>query len=122
MCIRDSKLFLISVLLNIGLNFCCIPRWGALGAAGTTLITQGVAFIGQILIARKVFDLKTDWVLIGQLVSFTILVFGMTRLAYYYGPLHWIGNFLLVLMGGLLMGFSVGLLNKKDFFALIENR
>ena len=117
-----NKLFLISVLLNIGLNFYCIPRWGALGAAGTTLTTQGLAFVGQLLIAKKVFNLKTDWGLIRQLVSFTVLVFGITSLVYYYGPLYWIGNFLLVLVGGLLIGFSVGLLNKKDFFALIENR
>ena len=108
--------------MNIGLNFYCIPRWGALGAAGTTLTTQGLAFVGQLLIAKKVFNLKTDWGLIRQLVSFTVLVFGITSLVYYYGPLYWIGNFLLVLVGGLLIGFSVGLLNKKDFFALIENR
>ncbi len=117
-----NQLFLISVLLNIGLNFYCIPRWGPLGAAGTTLITQGVAFIGQIIIARKVFDLKTDWVLIGQLIGFVVLVFGTSFLAYYYGPFNWIGNFLLVLMGGVVLGFAVGLLNKKDFFALLENR
>ncbi len=117
-----NKLFLISVLLNIGSNFYCIPRWGALGAAGTTLITQGVAFIGQILIARKVFDLKTDWVLIRQLVGFIILIIGITSLAYYHGPFVWIGNLLLVLVGGIGAGFAVGLLNKNDFFSLLENR
>lgn len=117
-----NKLFTISVLLNIGLNFYCIPRWGALGAAGTTLLTQGVAFTGQILIARKVFHLKTDWILIRQLVGFIILTFGVAHLAYYQGPFVWIGNFLLVLVGGAVVGFAIGLLNKDDFFSLLENR
>jgi len=58
-----NKLFVISVLLNIGLNFYCIPRWGA-----------------------------------------------------------WIGNFLLVLVGGIVLGFVVNLLNKEDFFSLLKNR
>jgi len=117
-----NKLFVISVLLNIGLNFYCIPRWGALGAAGTTLVTQGVAFIGQVLIARKVFDLKIDWVLIKQLVGFIILIFSIAHLAHHYGPFTWIGNFLLVLVGGIVLGFVVNLLNKEDFFSLLKNR
>ena len=117
-----NQLFFISVLLNIGLNFYCIPRWGALGAAGTTLFTQLFAFIGQILIAHNLLQLKTDTILIGQLLGFACLMLGITYLGYWYFPFGWILNFLLVLLLGAILGFAIKLVNIKWFVALLGTR
>jgi len=117
-----NKLFFISVLLNIGLNFYCIPRWGALGAAGTTLLTQLFAFIGQILIAHKVLQLKTDTLLMGQLLGFASLMLGLTYLGYWYFPFGWILNFILTLLLGGIVGFAIKLVNLQWFAALAQKR
>lgn len=117
-----NYLFFVSVLLNIGLNFYCIPKWGALGAAGTTLITQLFAFIGQILVAHTLLQLKTDILLIGQVLGFAFLMLCITYLGYWHFPFGWILNFLLVLLFGGMLGFSIRLVKLGWFAALVQKK
>lgn len=55
---------LVSVLLNVGLNLFVIPRWGAIGAAWSTLVTESLFSVGMLVLlastlhARAVTDLQ----------------------------------------------------------------
>jgi len=50
---------IVAVIVNLGLNFYAIPRWGALGAAGAAVITQAVFFIVMFIpVVRGMKDLS----------------------------------------------------------------
>jgi len=70
-CQRQKALLKLAVVLavvNIGLNLLFIPRWGALAAAWTTVITEGVAALSATIIAYR-------------LIHFTIPLSVLVRLA-----------------------------------------
>lgn len=50
----------IALVLNVGLNLVCIPRWGYLGAAWVTLITEG-AYFAMIAGALARFGHRPSW-------------------------------------------------------------
>jgi O-antigen/teichoic acid export membrane protein len=50
-----AKVLAGCLLINVGLNLVAIPRWGVLGAAGCTVVTEGLATLGLLrLVGRKV--------------------------------------------------------------------
>jgi len=117
-----NYLFLWTVALNIGLNFFVIPRWGALGAACTTLITQSFALIGQVWIAKKVFQLATDVALLKQLLRFILLFLLINYIASTYFPFYWGINFSIVLLLGVVLGFATNLLNPFWLMELVKSK
>lgn len=48
-----NRLFIGSIVLNIGLNFWFIPQWGAAGAAATTLCTQFLVLGGEAVLSDR---------------------------------------------------------------------
>lgn len=46
------------MVLNLGLNLVLIPRWQVLGAAWSSLITQGLMAVAQLLLAARRFGLR----------------------------------------------------------------
>lgn len=60
----------VGVLLNFGLNFLLIPQFLAIGSAYSSLLTQFVTAIIQIVIAQKIFRFAINWKYIFTLLSF----------------------------------------------------
>ncbi len=119
--LRMNQLFLISVFLNIILNYLVIPTHGAKGAAITTLVTQGIAFIGQLIVAKKILHLKWDLVLLKTIIIYTLLVFGATYITYYYLPGRWELRFVGLFILAVGIGVITGLLNIKLFVQILLN-
>ncbi len=115
-------IFTISVGLNIFLNFQLIPHYGAFGAAITTLLTQIFAFIGQLIIAQKEFNLASDFQLIGQFSLLGIIVAGIAYYAYHFFPFCWFTNFSIALLAGVGVGFLLGLPRVDLLIALFKER
>ena len=53
---------IISVIINILLNFIFIPKYGITMAAITTLFSYFLSFIVTIILVRKEFTLKIDYI------------------------------------------------------------
>lgn len=74
-----------AVLINVILNFILLPIYGAWGGALTCVITQAFLSVANILLAKKVIALKTDFGWIGKYVLFSIVIclisFGALHLA-----------------------------------------
>ena len=68
-------LSLIAVIFNLTFNFILIPRYGALGAAVSAVLTQLILAIFNIKIAQKLIHLKRDWIWLLQYVAFISLMF-----------------------------------------------
>jgi len=69
------------MLLNIGLNLALIPRWQALGAAWSSLITQGLTALVQVLIAHGRFRLRPSIASSGRAALYLLGLLGMAHFA-----------------------------------------
>ncbi|MFK7983789.1 MAG: oligosaccharide flippase family protein [Saprospiraceae bacterium] len=117
-----NQVFIIAVLLNIGFNYVLIPRYGALGAAWATFFTQGFALISQIFIAKKAFQLKTDFNLIGRFLLLGFLIALVSSIIIMYSSLPWFFGFIIVLLVGLGIGFLLNLLKVAAFLDLVKTK
>jgi Na+-driven multidrug efflux pump len=69
-----NQMAFFSLSLNILLNYLFILKWGAYGAAMSTFITQGIAAVWQMLLAKRLFELKLKSRTLLQLLAFSALV------------------------------------------------
>lgn len=70
------------MILNIGLNIIFIPSHGVLGAAVSSMITQLATGLSQLIIAKKIFNFRINYKLIGSLIIFSaisLLLINFTR-------------------------------------------
>ncbi len=107
----------ISVILNITLNYFFILKYNALGAATASLITQSFSAIIQVMIAIKIFNLKINKLMILKLVVFVGLTISFVFSIYIYIEIKEIG-FLLSLISGAGLGFSLKLIDLKSIFTM----
>ncbi|MBK9737307.1 MAG: polysaccharide biosynthesis C-terminal domain-containing protein [Saprospiraceae bacterium] len=68
-----NYIFGIGLLVNIVLNIILIPRYQAIGAALSTLITQSFVMIGQVIIVRMSLKIGIQLKEILRLILFTVL-------------------------------------------------
>ena len=79
-----NKVAFISLVLNVILNFILIPKFGAFGAALSSISTQGVSGVVQVLFAINMFKLKINYnSLIRFVVGVLVFVFGLQFNAYF---------------------------------------
>lgn len=108
-----NRIALAGVILNISLNLVLIPQYKALGATIATLITQLIVAAAHILVARKIFSLKSNRQLIMNILLFVIAVLIIT---YSSTLLHtdWKFNFLIAACASVLTAFLLRLLQWKQ--------
>lgn len=71
--LRELNIMAFSgMLLNIGLNFVLIPHYKAAGSAASSLITQGLTAIAQVILAARVFKFKTDYIYLFRIALFCL--------------------------------------------------
>lgn len=73
---------LVGIGVNVILNFALIPKYGAIGAAQATLVTQWFTAISQIAIAIKIMNLRFEMNFLIRLFSFTITTVLCSYFAY----------------------------------------
>jgi O-antigen/teichoic acid export membrane protein len=106
---------LVSVFINIGLNLVLIPKFMALGAAISCLITQFFVATAQLFLIKKQFSvLFADF---RKIISFTVLSFIIASAIYITVP-NWIAGFLLIGTCIASLGLIAGLIPFKNFFEI----
>jgi O-antigen/teichoic acid export membrane protein len=107
------------MVLNITLNVILIKKFEAYGSAISSMITQYITAIIQVIIAQRVFKFKVNYKLINTLLMFTVGVIGIN-----YGSkmLHfnWMINFVLMVLGCGLWAFISGVINIKSIFRIFK--
>ncbi len=117
-----NRVFALGAILNIGLNYLLIPHYGALGAASATFFTQGFALISLLFIAKKAFQLKTDFYLIGQFLLLGSLLAIVSYLIKTSLNFPWFIGFIIVLFSGIILGFLLGLLKIASLIDLLKEK
>ncbi|GAP43124.1 membrane protein [Lentimicrobium saccharophilum] len=108
------------MLLNISLNVLLIPRFGALGSAWTSLITQGIMAIAQIILVLIFFRFKFNPKFLGALLVFVIGVVLINRVAVSL-PLYWLQSLILAIFLSVFLALVLRLLNLRYFIRLIAS-
>jgi len=111
---------IVSLTANILLNFILIPRYFALGSAYASLAAQALSAILQIFIARKLFKWNVNYKLIFRLAATVILTLITGYLLQYMSIQNWIVSMSLMLIAGLLISFSLKLLNIREFISILK--
>ncbi len=69
-----------SLLINVGVNLVCIPRYGAVGSAYASLATQGFMAVAQMGVALRIFNMHPRLSYILKIVFFALLIMGFSLL------------------------------------------
>jgi len=105
------------MVLNITLNVILIPRFGALGSAWTSLITQAIMAIIQVFLAAMFFRFTINYSFIFRLFFFFAGVIAINWLATFL-TLHWAKSALLVLSVSIVWAGLLQLLNIRNLIRI----
>ncbi len=107
------------MVLNISINFYLIPRFFAVGASYSSLITQSVTALAQIYIAYRVFKLKINFKYLGIIILFIAIVLGF---GFYSKTLFndWMINFSVLVVFALLLAFIFKIISIKSIYRIIK--
>lgn len=109
------------MLINFFLNLVLVPKFLALGSAWSSLITQFVTAIVQVILAQWIFRFKPDY---RYLASLLLFVAGVFLLNYFSKNLtgQWFLNFIIMCTGSLALATILKLFNIKAFAQILVNR
>jgi len=110
-----------AMIINITLNYILIPHFQALGSAISSLTTQTLTALIQILIANQVFSIKPNWKFISMLIVFSAGIVGVGILVKYTFD-SWFLGFLLIGIVGIIAAFALKLIDFKGIYHIIKNR
>jgi O-antigen/teichoic acid export membrane protein len=108
------------MVLNITLNVILIPRYGALGSAWTSLITQAIMAIIQVFLASVFFRFTINYSFILRLFFFFAGVVAINWLATML-PFHWAKSALLVIAASVLWAGLLQLLNIRNLINIFSS-
>ncbi|MCX6296802.1 MAG: oligosaccharide flippase family protein [Bacteroidetes bacterium] len=109
----------LSMVFYIVSNYFLITEHKAFGAAITSMATQFLTAIIQVVIAQRIFRFKVNYRLINTFILFTI---GVVALNYGSKLLHfsWMVNFAIMVVSCGLWAFITGIISIKSMFRLLK--
>ena len=105
--------------LNLVLNYILIKKYEAYGSAISSMTTQFLTAIIQVIIAQRIFKFKINYWLINTFIMFTIGVIAIN-----YGSkmlqFNWVLNFTIMVICCGLWAIISGLINIKSIFRFLQ--
>lgn len=89
----------VGIFVNAGLNLWLIPKYGATGAALTTLVTQSIVSLSQFIYCQKLFQIGFN---LNLIVRYFLLVFPLIGLVYFLPNIEGL-FFIQMVLGGILL-------------------
>ena len=109
----------ICVIINIILNLILIPLKGAYGSAIACLVTQSVAAVMQVMTAKRMFTLRTNYRLIITLLLFIAgtCLLGWTSDKFIDNRMI---GFAALVGSGIIFAFLIRLANMRDIYSILK--
>lgn len=107
------------MILNLLLNLVLIPQFKSVGAAYSSLTTQFITAVIQIMLAQKLFKFKVNYRLI---ISLAFFIGGAILLGWVikYANMNWMLGISLFLVLGGLYAFATGIIHIKSIFRILK--
>jgi len=110
----------IGIIANLSINLSLIPNFYALGAAYSSLITQSITALTQIIIAWKIFNLKFNYFYILKIIVLAIISYFFAKYFQLQFNNPWLA--LLSTIGtAVIFSILIKLLNIKDLFMILKD-
>jgi len=110
----------ITVIINISLNFILIKRFGAYGAAISSIFAQGFFALSQVMLAKKVFRIHINYSIILKLLSFVIVLLITTILIRKTG-LHWIYSIFIILAFAISLAWALKIITPRSIVLILKS-
>lgn len=107
------------VILNLCLNLLLIPKFNALGAAVSALITQIFTAVIQMLISVKKFNLKIKLMHSVRIIFYIFSLIIVFYVIKQFAP-NWYFGITATLLSGILIGLVFKLLDVKTFYNVLK--
>lgn len=109
------------MVLNIVLNFILIPKYQAMGAAISSMITQLATSLSQLLIAKKIFNFKTNYKFIISISLFLIICSSITYVLSIQ-DYPWYYTSMTAILLCTICAFALKIFRLKDFALILRER
>lgn len=114
-----NMMYGLSMVFYIISNYILIKKYGALGAAITSMTTQFLTAFLQLVIAQGIFKFKVNYRLIN-----TFIIYAIGVIAINYGSktlhLYWMFSFAIMIVSCGLWAFVTGLISIKSILRLLK--
>ncbi len=116
------------ILINITMNLFLIPRYEAAGSAVSSLATQFLTALIQVLIAQSVFKFRINYRL---MLSLAVFILGVVLINYLSLRIHhtllpekfrWAPNFVFMVIASGIWAFAIRLLSVKSMVRILKYR
>jgi O-antigen/teichoic acid export membrane protein len=107
------------MILNIVLNLILVPRFFATGSAITSLATQSITALFQLMIAQHIFQFRINYRYLLQLAVFALGAIAFGRLSLGLGW-HWIYSFVVMIAVVLIFSVALRLMNVKSLIRIFR--
>jgi O-antigen/teichoic acid export membrane protein len=107
------------MLLNIGLNTYLIPRYQAAGAAFSSLVTQSLTCLAQVVMVRLTFRFEDTWLLLARLTVFFCLSLAWTYFTTTW-PGGWMMRFLCAALGCIGAALLMRLIDPRNIYRIVR--
>ncbi|MEO0339232.1 MAG: oligosaccharide flippase family protein [Bacteroidota bacterium] len=114
-------IYIISVILNVILNYIFIKSHKAEGAAFATLITQAFVLLAQIILAKRWIPLAFDIKLILIIGVYVLAILGLVWIIQLINVV-WFLQLLLLLLASLMVSFVLKMIDLREVQHLMNNR
>jgi len=102
-----GTIWIMAALVNLGLNFLFIPRFGILGAALTTLLAYLLSFLLTWYFSSKDLQFDVDWGFVGKSIFASLL---MISAIIWFNPAGIFRTLIAIFMGVIIYGILIFLL------------
>ncbi len=117
-----NVLYFIAMVVNLVFNFILIPKYEAIGAAISTLITQFLVWFGGMYLTVVIFKLKTNYKLLGKLLLFILVIIACNLLVINWTTWSWLIQLIVITILGVLATFLLKLIDLKMLLKIIQER
>ncbi|MEA3317983.1 MAG: oligosaccharide flippase family protein [Bacteroidota bacterium] len=114
-----NRMAIAGVSVNIILNLILIPKYQALGSAIASLVTQTLTALIQVLLVKKIFHFRINYIKISALIVFTVLVIIMSNLSLQF-DFQWYYKILIVILISWFFAFILRLINLKVLYQMLR--
>jgi O-antigen/teichoic acid export membrane protein len=108
------------MILNISLNIVLITHYKAFGSAISSMITQFLTAIIQVIIAQRIFRFKVNYRLINIFIIYLAGVIAINYGTHEIWQAHWVLRFALMVAASVLWAFITGIISVKSMFRILK--
>lgn len=108
------------MIFNIVMNYILINKFEAFGSAISSMITQFLTAIIQVIIAQRIFRFKINFRLINTFILFTVGVVAINYACHELLHIHWMIQFGIMTLSSVIWAFITGIISLKSMFRIMK--